>query len=132
MIIAILQVSLLAAQSRLDRRYCVLATTRERMIYKMGLTKTICNDYGMKVKETKTKFFVAGGNVVDMEPLRVGGSEVQRCQQRSYLGVTFTADGSVHQAVRTHALAKTAHVAKIVSFFKKNNDVQFQVKKKSV
>ena len=55
---------------------------------------------------------------------------MQRCQQYAYLGATFTADGSVHQAVRTHALAKAAHVAKFVSFLKKNNDVPFQVKKR--
>ena len=108
----------------------LLATTRERMLYKIGLMKTFCDDYGMKVNEAKTKFFVVGGSAADLEPVRVAGLEVERCQQYTYLGATFTADGSVHQAVRTHALAKTAHVAKFVSFIKKNNDVPFQVKKK--
>ncbi len=108
----------------------LLATTRERMLHKIGLMKTFCDNYGMKVNEAKTKFFVVGGNAADMEPLHVAGLEVLRCQQYSYLGATFTADGSVHQAVRTHALAKAAHVSKFVSFLKKNNDVPFQVKKR--
>ena len=108
----------------------LLATTRERMIHKLRLLKNYCDDYGMKVNEVKTKFFVVEGNEVDMEPLRVAGLEVLRCQQYLYLGSTFTADGSLHQAVRAHALAKTAHVIKFVSFIKKNNDVPFQVKKR--
>ena len=108
----------------------LLATTRERMLHKIGLMKTYCDNYGMKVNETKTKFFVVGGNVTDREPLQVAGMEVQPCEEYSYLGSTFTADGSLHQAVRTHASAKTAHVVKFVSFLKKNNDIPFIVKKR--
>ena len=65
----------------------------------------------------------------DRQPLRVAELAVQQCQQYTYLGATFTADGSVHQAVRAHANAKAAHVAKFVSFIKKNNDVPFVMKK---
>ncbi|XP_063875059.1 uncharacterized protein LOC135108212 [Scylla paramamosain] len=98
----------------------LLATTRERMLHKIGLMKTYCDNYEMKVNEAKTKFFVVGGNAADMEPLRVEGLEVLRCQQYSYLGATFTADGSVHQAVRTHALAKAAHVSKRKTYLEMN------------
>lgn len=108
----------------------LLATTRERMTHKLSLLKSFCDDYGMKVNELKTKFFVVGGSAEDMQPLRVAGLEVQHCRQYTYLGATFTADGSVHQAVRVHANTKAAHVAKFVSFIKKNNDVPFIIKKR--
>lgn len=108
----------------------MLATTKERMLHKLRLLKYYCDDYGMKVNEGKTKFFVVGVNEVYMEPLRVAGLEVQWLQQYLYLGSTFTTDGSLHQVVRAHALAKTAHVVKFLSFIKKNNDVPFQVKKR--
>ncbi len=109
----------------------LLATTRERMLHKLSLLKSFCDDYGMKINELKTKFFVVGGSVEDRQPLRVAELEVQQCQQYTYLGATFTADGSVHQAVRAHANAKAAHVAKFVSFIKKNNDVPFVIKKRA-
>ena len=101
------------------------------MTHKLSLFKSFCDDdYGMKVNELKTKFLVVGGSVEDMQPLCVAGLEVQHCRQYTYLGATFTADGSVHQAVRTHANAKAAHVAKFVSFIKKNNHVPFIIKKR--
>ena len=47
----------------------LLATTREGMLHKIGLMKSLCDNYGMKVNEAKTKFFVVGGSEMDTEPL---------------------------------------------------------------
>ncbi len=39
----------------------LLATTRENMIYKMPLLQQFCVNYGMRINESKTKFFVICG-----------------------------------------------------------------------
>ncbi len=89
----------------------LLAAARDKVLYERGLTRTFCDEYGTRVNEAKTKFFVLGGNAADSEPLRVEGLAAQQRQQYSCRGATF---GSAHHAVRTHALAKAAHVAKFV------------------
>ena len=84
----------------------------------------------MKVNEAKTKFFVINGTPEDNEVVYVDGLVVERCNQYTYLGSPFTADGSVSTSVRAHADAKMAHVTKFISFLNKNNDIPFKVKKR--
>ncbi len=50
----------------------LLSTTREGMIHKVTILNTFCNDYGMIINASKTKFFVIGGSQEEAEPLRVG------------------------------------------------------------
>lgn len=64
--------------------------------------KRFCNEYDMKVNESKTRFFVIHGTPEDNEALHVDGLVVERCTQYMYLGSPFTADGSVSTSVRAH------------------------------
>ncbi len=54
----------------------LLSTSRGRMIRKLSLMKRFCEEYGMKVNASKTKFFVIHGTSEDNESYkyrRVGG-----------------------------------------------------------
>ena len=108
----------------------LLSTTRLGMLRKLKLLLDFCNRYGMRVNLTKTKFFVVSGTERDKESLIVDGLIVDHCDQYVYLGSPFTADGSVHSAVRAHAIMKMPHFNKFISFVTKNNDVHFVVKKR--
>ena len=50
----------------------LLATTRGNMIKKVQILHKYCYEYGMKVNESKTKFFVLNGTNNDEDPLCVG------------------------------------------------------------
>ncbi len=103
----------------------LLSTSRERMLNKLSLMKRFCNDYGMKVNESKTRFFVIHGTPEDNEAIHEDGLVVERCTQYVYLGSPFTADGSVSTSVRAHADTKMPHVIKFISFLRKNSDIPF-------
>lgn len=53
---------------------------------------------------------------MEKELLRVDDLVVELCDKFVYLGLPFTADGSVTSAVRAHATAKIPHVHKFISF----------------
>ena len=108
----------------------LLATTRGNMIKKVQILKNYCSEYGMKVNESKTKFFVLNGTNDDEDPLYVGDLIIEKCDRYIYLGSPFTSDGSVSSAVKAHALLKMPHVLKFVAFIRKNNDIPFIVKKR--
>lgn len=108
----------------------LLATTRETMRKKLDILLQFCDTYGMKINESKTKFFVICGNQSDRESFELGDFVVEPCEQYVYLGSPFTCDGSVSSSVKAHANTKMAHVNKFVSFLKKNNDVPLIVKKR--
>ena len=108
----------------------LLSTSRERMIHKLRLMKQFCDEYGMSMNASKTKFFVIHGTPEDNEEVHVDGVIIERCAQYTYLGSVFTVDGSVSSSVKAHAEAKMAQVMKFISFLKKNNDIPFQVKRR--
>lgn len=90
----------------------------------------VCTSYGMKINQSKTKFFVICGSLCDRESLRLDGLVVEPCKQYVYLGSPFMCDRSASSAVKAHARTKMSHVNKFVSFLKKNNDVPFIVKRR--
>lgn len=57
-----------------------LSTTRDKMITKLTLLKRFCDNYGMKVNVSKTKFFVINGTVQDRETMHVEGLVVEPCE----------------------------------------------------
>ena len=103
----------------------LLSISREKLINKLSLMKKFCCDYGMKVNESKTKFFVINGTIEDKEVVRIEGLMVESCTQYMYLGSPFTADGSVSSSVKAQATAKMAHVTKFISKLHFYIDVDF-------
>ncbi len=71
----------------------LLPTTRANMMRKVFLLQDYCTEYGMKVNQSKTKFFVISGSERDREPLVVGDLVVEHCDAYVYLGSPFTSDG---------------------------------------
>ncbi len=108
----------------------LLATSGRGMVRKLEALKTFCCDYGMKMNQDKTKFFVINGSVGDADPIHVDGFVVSRCTSYVCLGSPFTSDGSPSSAVKMHAKNKMCQVLKYASFVKKNNDVPFIVKRR--
>ena len=108
----------------------LLSTTRQNIMKKISILQQYCSVYGMKLNQSKTKFFVVNGNVLDREPLIIDELRVEHCEMYIYLGSPFTSDGSVSSAVKAHANIKMSHVLKFVSFINRNNDVPFVVKKR--
>lgn len=105
----------------------LLSTSWERMIHNLSLMKQFCNEYGMKVNESKARFFCdTYGTPEDTEALHVDGIVIERCTQYMYLGSPFTADGSVLTSVRAHADAKMSHVRKLIYFLTKNHYIPFR------
>ena len=49
----------------------LLATTRTNMVKKINILRDYCSEYGMKINESKTIFFVINGNKDDVEPINV-------------------------------------------------------------
>ena len=107
-----------------------LSTTRRGMQRKLVFLNEFCINNGMKVNNTKTKFFTINPSEHDREPFHVGDIEVQWCDRYTYLGSVFTSDGSLSSAIAAHAKSKTCQILKFVSFLKKNTDVPFYVRKR--
>ena len=94
------------------------------------MLQNYCTEYGMKINQSKTKFFVINSSERDREPMVVNGLRVEWCHTYTYLGSPFTSDGCVSSSIKEHANIKISHVLKFVSFVNKNNDVPFVVKRR--
>lgn len=108
----------------------LLSTNRDSMIKKLEIPSQFCQEYGMIMNSSKTKFFVINGDEGDTEPIRVRDLIIEQCSSYVYLGSPFTSDGSVSSAVQMHSKNKLCHVLKYVSFVNKNRDIPFIVKRR--
>ncbi len=108
----------------------LLSTKRTNMIRKVSLLQEYCTEYGMKVNQSKTKFFVISCSERDREPIVVGDLVVKHCDTYVYLVSPLSSDGSTTSAVKVHANNKMSHVLKFVSFVMKNNGIPFAIKKR--
>ncbi len=108
----------------------LLSTSRANLLRKVEILDQFCRDYGMTVNNDKTKFFVINGEDGDADTVHVNSLAIEHCCCYSYLGSSFTSDGSVSSAVKAHSAAKLCHVLKYVSFVTKNNDLPFVVKRR--
>ena len=97
----------------------LLSTSRETVSKKLSILHEYCQNFGMKVNNANTIFFVINGQVGDAEPFHVNELIVEQCTHYLYLGSPLTCDGSVSSAVKIHARNKLPHVLKFVSFLKK-------------
>ena len=108
----------------------LLSTSRRNMVHKLRLLNEFCMSHGMKINETKTRFFVINGNDEDKVTMHAGEVSVNICDHYTYLGSIFTADGSTSTAIKIHAQSKTCHALKFISFINKNCDIPFHIKAK--
>ena len=102
----------------------LLSTSRRNMVHKLRLLNEFCMANGMKINETKTKFYVINGKDEDKVTMHAGEVSVAICD------CIFTADGSTTTAIKMHAQSKTCHALKFISFINKNCDILFRIKAK--
>lgn len=72
------------------------------MIRKLAIACQYCQEYGMIMNSSKTKFFVFNGEEGDADSTQVGGLIIEQCSSYVYLGSPFTSDGSMSSAVQLH------------------------------
>lgn len=105
------------------------AMSTQNLVKKLTVLHDHCTEYGLRISETKTNFFVVNGERGNKELMHLNGLTVSWCNSYIYLESPFTCDGNVSHSVKLHAGAKLPHVHKFVSFINKNNDVPFAIKR---
>ena len=108
----------------------LLATSREKASEKIKVLMDFCDTSGMVINCKKTKFMVINGENDDLIPFKTGSITITNCTTYTYLGSTYTQDGKIITAVKSHCKEKMAHVLKFDAFVKKNSDFPFKVKLK--
>ena len=106
----------------------LLSTTREGCLAKLTILQQFCEDSGMVINQSKTKFMLIHGSNIDRSPLISGSLTVDNCEAYTYLGSVFTQDGKIESALKCHLVSKQPHVMKFTSFVTKNCDFPFWVK----
>ncbi len=64
----------------------VVATTRQNLIKKLNILQKYCKEYGMKINQSKTKYFVVNGNRGETDPMQANELAVELCNSCVYLG----------------------------------------------
>ena len=108
----------------------LLATTRERLEYKMAILDRYCEEYGTIVNFDKTKFMVINGSAEDKLPIPFRGDYVLHCWRYLYLGAVFTSDGNLSSSLVEHVKDKRKHLHKFIMFLRSNPDMPFIAKRK--
>ena len=108
----------------------ILASTRDKLIEKLGFLSVYCKQYGMIINEDKTKLMVIHGNIKDRETIQLGPFAIKHCDKYVYLGAIFTADGSISSSINEHVKEKTKCLNKLLIFLAANYDAPFFVKRK--
>ena len=84
-----------------------------------------CNEYGMLINESNTKFMAILGSEEDRQPIQFASFTVRHCDSYTYLGAIFTADGNARNALALHVKEKTKPLNKLIIFLSTNYDAPF-------
>ena len=87
----------------------------------------------MVINEDKTEFMVINPiNEDDMTSIDIGPVTVKHCKSYTYLGVIFTAEGTLSSMLKEHAKSRQKQLNKLTIFLHANSDAPYSVKKKVV
>ena len=103
----------------------IMATSRERLTEKLKYLEEYCDEYGMLINESKTKFMAILGSEEDRQPIQLASFTVRHCDSYTYLGAIFTADGNARNALALHVKEKTKQLNKLIIFLSTNYDAPF-------
>ena len=106
----------------------ILATSRARCKQKMKSLMNFCEESGMELNESKTKFMVINGDDEDRSPLTVDGTKISHCSEYLYLGANFTSDGSMSSVMNKQVDKSMKHLHKFAMFTMKNRNMPFPLK----
>lgn len=107
----------------------IVATSREMCLKKMEIVNEFCRESGMKINETKTKFFVINGDERDKQCLTSGGVSVSYTGQYLYLGAWFTESATMDSVMALHQTASEAIINKFSIFCASNTTMPFMYKR---
>ena len=110
----------------------ILATSRNKLLEKLGILYDYCDTHGMVVNADKTKCMVINGDDQDKTPICLRENVIRHCDQYVYLGSVFTSDGSTKSSIEQHVKEKEKHFHKLVMFLCTNREFPFCVKRKVV
>ena len=108
----------------------IFATNRNNCIKKMDALLTFCKKYGMKVNLDKSKFYVIHAETYDKEPIVIKDLTFKWCDSYTYLGHSFTCDGSTNSDISAQFNLKKCEYFKFCSFLKINKSMPFAAKLK--
>ena len=106
----------------------ILATTRERAIQKVKILNKFCDESGMVINASKTKFMVVNGTEEDRQQLVVDAITINNCEKYCYLGCIFTQDAKIKSAIKEQCKMKMCHVTKYEAFIRRNPTAPYKVK----
>ena len=108
----------------------IIATSKEKLLKKLKILDGYCTEYGMVLNESKTKFMAVNGDVRDRSPIILSDATVKHCDQYTYLGVIFTANGRAEKSLMAQLEYKRKELNKFIIFLATNYDAPFNVKKR--
>ena len=108
----------------------IFATSREKLVEKLGILNEYCVEYGMQVNESKTEFMVINGTATDRKDIILSDLTVKHCTSYIYLGVIVTENGSISSSLKAHTADKKKHLNRLLIFLSRNYDAPFFVKHK--
>mgnify|MGYP001545129845 CR=1 FL=1 len=108
----------------------LLATDRESAEKKVEILMSFCEQSGMSINASKTKFFVLNGHPSDSIAFTTTKGLISTCESYVYLGAHFTSNGKLSSAITNHCSTKMAHVTKFNAFVQRNCDFPYSIKEK--
>ena len=106
----------------------LLATSRERAIEKLKIMTEFCDQYGMEMNCSKTKFMVINGSECDRIDINIDGENISHCSKYTYLGAVIHEEISFKQFIDEHTEMKNKNLLKFYSFLNKNGDLPYKMK----
>ena len=108
----------------------LVATSKDMIIKKFKILKDFCDQTGMVINESKTKFMVINGSKCDKNSITIDGVNVTHTDTYVYLGSPFTEDGKISHVLNLHIESRTKQLNKFKLFCAKNSMMPFYIKKK--
>ena len=108
----------------------LLATSREMCQRKFDVLLQFCDEYGMEINQKKTQLMVINGSHRERQPIISGEHIVEHCDQYTYLGATFTANGTNRSLLEYESRTCQSDVNKFSVFVAKNTTMPYVLKKK--
>ena len=107
----------------------LLATSRGKLIEKLKIVIEYCENYGMSMNLSKTKFMVINGTKTDCTTITVGNLVIKHCDLYIYLGSPITSDATYQSILEKQVENKMKQYVKFSIFLGGNPEFPFMIKK---
>lgn len=108
----------------------ILATSREMCLKKLNVVLDYCQEYGMVLNESKTKFLVIRNTQEDTVPLMTRNIKIDYVHTYLYLGAWITDDAKMNTVLALHEATNETHLNKFAIFCAANSNMPYIYKRK--